>query len=38
MTLITATLGDEANPSIIQQVLENMKGVLKVTVQKDNIF
>lgn len=28
-------LGDDANPSIIQQVLENMKGVLKVSIMKD---
>ena len=35
MTQITATLGDDANPSIIQQVLENMKGVLKVSIHRD---
>lgn len=38
MTRITATLGDDANPSIIQQVLENMKGVLKVSVHSDKNF
>lgn len=35
MTQITAVLSDDANPSIIQQVLENMKGVLKVSIHKD---
>lgn len=35
MTQITAVLSDDANPSIIQQVLENMKGVLKVSINKD---
>ena len=35
MTQITAILGDDANPSIIQQVLENMKGVLKVSIHKE---
>lgn len=34
MTQITATLSDNANPSIIREVLENMKGVLKVTISK----
>lgn len=38
MTQITATLGDDANPSIIQQVLENMKGVLKVSIHRDKNF
>ena len=35
MTQITAVLGEDANPSIIQQVLENMKGVLKVSIHRD---
>lgn len=35
MTQITAVLGDDANPSIIQQVLENMKGVIKVSIHRD---
>lgn len=34
MTQITATLGENANPSIIREVLENMKGVLKVTISR----
>ena len=36
MTQITVTLGEDANPSIIQQVLQNMKGVLKVSIHKEN--
>lgn len=35
MTQITVTLGEDANPSIIRQVLENMKGVLKVSIKHD---
>lgn len=35
MTQITAILGEDANPSIIQQVLENMKGVLSVSIHRD---
>ena len=35
MTQITATLGEDANPSIIRQVLENMKGVIKVSIHKE---
>lgn len=35
MTQITALLDDDANPTIIQQVLENMKGVLKVSIHRD---
>ena len=38
MTQITVTLGDDANPSIIQQVLENMRGVLKVSIHRDKNF
>lgn len=35
MTQITATLGPEANPTIIRKVLENMKGVVDISIKKD---
>lgn len=35
MTQMTVWLDNDANPSIIKKVLQNMKGVKKISLQKD---
>lgn len=37
MTKITAILEKDADPNLIRQIFENVKGVLNVTIQKEKI-
>lgn len=35
MTQMTVWLDNDANPAVIKKVLQNMKGVMKISLQKD---